>query len=451
MNIFTIIVILLFALMGGLGIGYLIQIDTGYVRLSWSQWLLETNIWIAAIILVLLYLGLNLFFKTIGKTLAAKAGFVQWREKGLNRRAQMRTNRGLLELAEGNWRKAERHLVRSAEQSSTPLLNYLAAAEAASEQGKYDESDQLLEKAAKNVDGSAMAVGLTQAQLQLDRGQTEASLSTLKGLRELKPHQPKVLKLMAQAYVQLERWPELTELLPGLRKSKALEESELESLQQQVWSNSLLQATQEARQKQSAEGGEVQTSALKEVWDRMPSVLRKSAGMVAAYAKQLLSLGATKEAASLLEGFLRNDWDDELVTLYGKIDGDRSAQQRKAESWLKTRQQNPALLLALGRLAIRNQQWTAAKEYLQQSLALEDSPEACGELGKVLVQTGTPVDANEYLMRAIDGPGSRLAEIPATSIDDTSGSEQEADKLSTISTTGDTKDSESTAVKAKVS
>jgi HemY protein len=413
MNIFVIVVILLLALMGGLGLGYLIQIDTGYVRLSWSHWLMETNVWIAALLLIALYLGLNLFFKTVGKTLAVKAGFMQWREKGTNRRAQLRTNRGLLELAEGNWRKAERYLARSANQSSVPLVNYFAAAQAASEQGKFAESDKLLEQASKHIEGSYLAVGLTQAQMQLTRGQPEDSFATLQKLRAHAPHHPFLLRLIKQVLVQMEKWHELSELLPDLRKFKALDGAELEDLQLQVWSNALLQASRKAKA-DKPEG--VYLEPLNEVWQRMPSSLRKSADMVSRYAEQLAALGANDTAVAILEKHLRHDWNEDLLLLYGQIDSNAEHQLSAAENWLKVHHKDAPLLLTAGRLAMRSQQWTKAREYFEASLKLADSPATCAELGRLLVHLETPSDASAYLLRAINGSGSAsLSELPEPS------------------------------------
>jgi len=400
MRIFTIIMILLFALMGGLGIGYLIQIDTGYVRISWSHFLLETNIWIAAIVLIVLYLLLNLFFKTIGKTLAAKAGFVEWRERGQNRRAQLRTNRGLLELAEGNWRKAERYLARSADQSSTPLVNYMAAAQAASEQGKFEQSDELLQEAEASVDGSVVAIGLTKAQLQMKRGQTEDGIATLKQLRTYKPHQPMVIKLLSQGLVKLQRWQELSELLPDLRKSDALDKAELDNLQRQVWAGSLQASAQQSLQENPQDSS---TAQIKQIWERMPSALRKTPDMVAGYARQLVKLGAEDQAIAALERYLGPHWNESLVNLYGQIEGNTAHQLETCETWLKVRREDPALLLTLGRLAARSENLSKAREYLERSLKAEDSPETCAELGQVLAQLDTPEDANEYLLRAVSG------------------------------------------------
>lgn len=399
MKIFLFITILLIALMAGLGIGYLVQIDTGYVRVSWNYWLMETNIWIAFLALVIAYFGLNFLLKTIGTTLAAKAGLVQWHEKGATRRAQSRTTRGLLALAEGNWRKAERYLTRGAKQSSAPLINYLAAAQAANEQGKKEESDRLLQQASESIEGGDIAIGLTQAQLQLSRGQLEESQSTLEYLRQQKPNHPFVLKLLQQVYSSQQNWQQLTALLPELRRLKVLSETELGNLEQQVWSQSLVQATQQARLDKP---GEFYTEPLDDIWNRMPSALRRSPAMLLCYVEQLVSLSAKEHALSLVKKHLRQDWNKDLVLLYGQIIGsDVAAQLNTAENWQNTHPQDAVLLLTLGRLARASKDLPKAEEYFLASLKSAESAEVYTELGQLMIQLQAHAKASEYLLSAL--------------------------------------------------
>ena len=399
MKILLFITILLIALVAGLSIGYLVQIDTGYVRVSWNYWLMETNIWIAFLALVIAYFGLNFLIKTIGTTLAVKAGLVQWHEKGATRRAQSRTTRGLLAFAEGNWYKAERYLTRGAKQSSTPLINYLAAAQAANEQGKKEESDKLLQQASESIEGGDIAIGLTQAQLQLSRGQLEESQSTLEYLRQQKPNHPLALKLLQQVYSSRQNWQQLAALLPELRRLKVLSETELGNLEQQVWSQSLLQAAKQAKLDKPEE---FYTEPLNDVWNRMPSSLRKSPAMLFCYAEQLVALGAKEHALSLLKKHLRHDWNKDLVLLYGQIiSSDVAAQLNTAADWQNTHPQDAVLLLTLGRLARASKDLPKAEEYFLASLKLAESAEVYSELGHLMIQLQAHAKASEYLLSAL--------------------------------------------------
>ena len=115
----------------GLIVGTLMSVDSGYVLVSWDTYTLEMTLWV--------YLGLTLvtmlalyFLLRLGLLLVGSDWrFNEWRRQRRNVRAQRQTTRGLLALAQGRWRRAERLLTIGAEDSETGLINYLAAARAA--------------------------------------------------------------------------------------------------------------------------------------------------------------------------------------------------------------------------------------------------------------------------------------------------------------------------------
>lgn len=104
------------------------------------------------------------------------------------------------------------------------------------------------------------------------------------------------------------------------------------------------------------------------------------------YARLLAGLGDEAQAETLLRKVLRNHWSDELINLYGRIQGqDPEEQLLIAEQWLKHRTNNPPeLLLALGRLSLRNELWGGkAREYFETSLKLRRNRETLAELSRL--------------------------------------------------------------------
>jgi HemY protein len=61
---------------------------------------------------------------------------------------------------------------------------------------------------------------------------------------------------------------------------------------------------------------------------------------------------------------------------------------RVAESWVKEHPNDAALALALGRLALRNRNWSQAREQFEASLHLDPSPAAQAELGRLCLALG---------------------------------------------------------------
>ena len=127
--------------------------------------------------------------KSLVELVMASSGVVNpWSRRNRSRRVQVAIEHGQLDLAEGRWASAQRHLHRAAEAERQPLLYYLGAARAANELGNYEESDNLLERALERQPQAELAIALSHAQLQADRGDTAGALATLQAMRERHPH-----------------------------------------------------------------------------------------------------------------------------------------------------------------------------------------------------------------------------------------------------------------------
>lgn len=395
-----ILLIILIALLLGTGLSLGLQYDLGYIRISLGNYLIETNFWIGLALLVAVIvasvMAINLF-----RRLRHGTGMVAgWLARSNERRARRRTTQGLLALAEGNWPRARKLLTSSAEHADTPLINYLAAAQASFETGDHEAVDELLRKAFESTPGSDMAVGITQAQLQLAGNRLEQALATLLRLRKQTPHHPFVLKLLKNAYVRLEDWRELSRLLPEIRKRNVMESEELHDLERLVWHNLLQRAAEECRR----HSGEPTASLepLTRLWDELPGFLRRDEHTIREYARLLAELGDEAQAETLLRKVLRNHWGDDLINLYGRVKGLKPDEQLLvAEQWLKDRPNNAELLLALGRLSLRNELWGKAREYFETSLKLRRSRETMAELSRLNAHMGEGENSVKLLMQGL--------------------------------------------------
>lgn len=391
------ILIALFMLVCGALVGVAMQYDSGYVRLSYANYLIETSIWIAALIILAAFTLLLILWRLVRFLVATALGRTHWMSSLSHSRAQRKTTQGLLSYAEGNWKKAQRYLTSAAPKSELQLINYLAAAQAASEQGLERESDELLKKAYESTPGSEFAVGITQAQLQLARNQLEQCLATLLDLRKKAPHHPFVLKLLNQVYQRLQDWQQLALLLPELKKYQVVKPEDLKPLERMTWLNLLEQAAEEARRKPQ---GDVESLNL--VWDRLPRSMREDDTVIGAYAEHLARLGHEAQAETVLRKVLRNHWSDLLVNLYGRVQGANVAEQlTTAEGWLKDHADNPALLLALGRLCLRNELWGKARDYFEASLKRKRTRETYAELCRLMAHLGYHEQSSQYFIQGL--------------------------------------------------
>lgn len=385
------LLVLLFLLVGMLA-ALAARIDTGYVLVAWQGLIIE----MAFTTLI----GMLAFGVVAALTLARGTVWLwtlpqRLREAQAERlagRARRALLRGLTDMAEGRWGDGERQLVRYAGDSEIPMVHYLLAARAAHRRGASERRDAYLRAAVEIAPANAIAVLLTQAELQLDAHEVELALATLRRLQELKPGHQYGLKLLAKAYEAAGDVRNLEALLPRLRKSPAVTPEELTRVEIQTIEHHLA-AGEKARDE----------AALKQLWRTTPRRLRHDPRLARRYARALIASGNQPAAEVSIRAALKTVWDEELVLLYGRIKGrDALKQLAHIEGWLAERPEDAALLLSAGRLCIANQLWGKARAYLESSLALKPRVDAYEELGNLQARLGAPGEALEHYRDALE-------------------------------------------------
>jgi HemY protein len=370
-------------------LGLKIAKDPGFAFFSYQQWSVEMPLWFAGLLLVVLFFLMYLFIRVVDSIDFSLYRLRNWRYWRRKSKSYSTTTRGLLELIEGDWRVAEKYLLTGIPQSDAPLINYLAAAKAAQQQGAYDKRDAYLRKAHDLAPHSELAVGLTQAQLLFDQGQFEQALATLGHLRSIAPKNKIVLKLLERLYVHLSDWQELLALLPSLRKVKLINLEQSQIFEQKIYGELLKNANDKN------EG----FSGLQAMWNSVPRKLQKEPEMMITYASLMLPYpAAAAELESMLVKIIKQGWNEGAVRLYGLlVSSSQTKQLTKAETWLRDYPDQAVLLLTLGRLCVRCQLWGKARNYFESSLKLQASAETYMEYGKLLEALGEQTAAvNSY-------------------------------------------------------
>ena len=388
-------------------IGLAIAEDAGYVLIAYKSFRYESSVWATLALIVVLWL-LIWGIKLLVELVTASTGLVNpWSRRNRRRRVQIAIEQGQMDLAEGRWASAQKHLARAAEAERQPLLFYLGAARAANELGHYEESDKLLERALQRQPQAELAIALSHAQLQVDRADTDGALNTLQAMHERHPHNVQVLRQLQRLHQQRGDWTALIRLLPELRKDKVLPAKELAELESRAWGQNLNLAAQRETE------GEAALQSLQRAWQQLTSAQRQEPALVLAYAEQLRQLGAQGEAEEVLRGALKRSYDSHLVRLYGLLRGkDPVKQLQTAEGWLKAHPADPSLLLTLGRLCLQNSLWGKARDYLENSLKLQRNPEACAELARLLAQLGETDRSNQLFQEGLNLLDERLLALP---------------------------------------
>lgn len=145
----------------------------------------------------------------------------------------------------------------------------------------------------------------------------------------------------------------------------------------------------EAQLASENDGAALSLTELRKLWKKRTKRIVPDDALISLYVNVLVHRDAIGEAIKVLENALQVVPSDKLVRQYSLLglrlsDNGAAQQLQKAEAWLHTRPKDAQLLLALGRMSLRNQLWGKAREYFERSLREQASAEVFAELARLL-------------------------------------------------------------------
>ncbi|MFT6791057.1 MAG: HemY protein [Cellvibrionaceae bacterium] len=377
-----------------LGAGAYQLMDTrgsGYLLMVWGQTSIEMSLWFAIYSLLAIFLLIRLLF------IVFRGGFqnIKYAREKLfsssDRKAQQKTLEGLIDYIEEDWASARKKLTRASSKVETPLINYLASARSAYEMGDEQAALELLHKAERCTDKSSLAVPIIQARMQLGNAQYEQALATLERAAAINAEHPVVLSLRRQVCVALKDWKSLKALLPKLVQNHIGTADEHHQLELSLYRERF----QEIQDKNYTLTPSEEKTCLQQLWRELPEALHQEQWFLAHYASRLMALQEHDLAEKILAQGLRGQWHVSWLDLYGLLAcADKIKPLKTAEKWLTEHRDSPQLLLALGRLCMRDKQWGRAVSFLQQSLKLQQRLETSAELARTLEIMGKQQQSN---------------------------------------------------------
>lgn len=381
----------------GAAAAYYLHEETGYVLVSFHGWILETSLLGLLLGLGLTVLAVWLLLRLIvgGVQLpAALRGFAERRRRD---RAQRSFETGMLHLLEGDWKRAEIELVRRAADHHAGHLNYLSAARAAQRLGAHERRDHYLQLAAGAAPDMERATRLTQARLQLERGEFVQAREVAQQLRTAEPKHLLAVELQAEALFGLGDWEALRQLLVSDIGTAGVAMPRRREMLERALIARLRDSETEARLDQ-----------VKAIWGDTPDDARQWPDVRLQYARSLARLNAQPDALALATAVLNREWDGGLASLHGELEpADSVAQLAAIEQWLGRYGERPELLMAAGRVCLRNRLWGKARSYLEAVERAAPSATVYLELAKVCEQSQNPTEAQAFYRRGLEVAAGR--------------------------------------------
>ncbi len=365
-------------------LGHLIAKDPGYVLFSYDGTTLQTSLWFLSGTVVGILVILHFVRRFIRALINTGGSLSSWKTARQHNKALSRTTSGLVNLIEGNWPRARDLLIQGAQESPTPLVNYLAAAKAADQLGDSAKKEHFLNQAREHAKGAESAIGIFQARLAADNGNWQDVVTIL---AQLKPSGG-VNRLLMNAYCKLEDWAAAKDLLPQFKKTATAQE--YAAAEQVIWHALLHRAAS-------------QLEVVQKLWKQLPGSLKRDPLLLATYTECLLSHNSPKEAEVAVRKAVEEKWQPNLVMLYSRINApDKQSQIKTAESWLKEHADDAAAHLCLGQLYLSAGDEEKASVHLEKSKSIKVSVDVLKLLARLKAKSGNMAASNEFYQLALE-------------------------------------------------
>ncbi len=207
--------------------------DNGQVSMVWHDWVIETSLTFALAAAVIGFGALYLLMRLVINLWHFP---VYWRNRRQLKRyskAESSMAKGMIALEYGDWQLAEKQLVKMAKHSDSGLVHYLTAAKMAHNQQAFSRRDQYLAEARQRFPSDSVTIGLVEARLLMD-SEPDVSLVILNELHQQSPKNKTILAEYAHLLVKQEYWSRLEEILGEVKRFKALDKAEIQSLEVQL-------------------------------------------------------------------------------------------------------------------------------------------------------------------------------------------------------------------------
>lgn len=370
------------------GIALLARNSTGYVVVVSAPYRIELSLNLLVLLVLAGYFAFYMLARMVTTLVTIPKRVRAYQQERTRSRLRQALNDALLAFFQGRYASAEKSAAAALMGDETKGVAAIIAARSAHELGRFSEREQFLDQAkgaAPEVDQARLT---TLADLLVSQGRYGEALAVLKDLSARDSRNLRLLRLKLQAEQALRNWDEVLTTAASLLKLGGIGPAEAAAARRAAHLGNLNRQAQDA-------------PALAAYWKQLPAEMRLDAAVAATAARYHLALGGNAEAQAIIEQALEREWNPSLVALYGDAAGAEALPQiERAEKWLRSQARDPSLLLALGKLCMRQGLWGKAQSYIEASLALEPTHDGHMTLAALMEKIGKPQEAEKHFRRS---------------------------------------------------
>jgi len=375
------------------GVALFARHSTGYVVIIAAPYRIELSLNLLVFLVLMGYVAFYALARLVATLVAIPERVRAYRADRTRSRLRVALNDALLAFFQGRYASAERNAAAALTGDETKGVAAIIAARSAHELGRFSEREQFLEQAKGSAPDVDQARLTTLADLLVSQERYPEALAVLNDLSARDARNLRLLRLKLQAEQAMRDWDEVLATLAALAKLGGIGPAEAAAIRRAAHLGNLTRKAQDA-------------AALSAYWKQLPAETRVDAAVAASAARYHLALGSYPEAQALLEQALEREWSASLVALYGEAAGaDALPQIERAEKWLRSHARDPALLLALGKLCMRQGLWGKAQSYIEASLALEPTHDGHMTLAALMERLGKTQEAVQHFRRSAELAG----------------------------------------------
>ena len=370
------------------GLSIIAGYNEGYVLVVLPPWRVELSLNLLLIALGVAFVVFYLVLRAAGAMARLPGQVAAFRLRRAQAVSESALRDAMRLLLEGRYSQSLKKAELAYEAGHAPGLAALLAARSA-QLMRDDERQTLWSARAQEQDGEIRNARLmVEAMMAVETQDFERAKIALDQLNRESGRHIAAQRLALRTQQGLGNWQASLRILRQLEKHRAMTPVQAAALRRKAHKEILDRLSDD-------------TDTLERYLRDMDEADRNDPAVALALARALAKVGNVTESARVIESALVEQWDGDLVALYGELEGgDVLGRISHSEKWLHEHPRDAVLLQTLGRLCRQRELWGKAESYFDASLSIKATAAVHVELAHLLDQLERSDEANRHYRAA---------------------------------------------------